>query len=115
MGGPGNIIENLVPIGFSLNRYKNDSIPKSFFIVATREEYQPKLSATKKDIVKLAGLQDDFISTRKYPEAKKIALSINASIQKWNISDARQFYLEVSQTFNPHYVQQLKLLEKEIY
>lgn len=115
VGGPGNIIENLVPIGFSLNRYKNDSIPKSFFVVAARDEYQPKLSTTKKDIVKLAGLQDDFISTRKYPEAKKIALSINASIQKWNISDARQFYLEVSQTFNPHYVQQLKLLEKEIY
>jgi hypothetical protein len=115
VGGPGNIIENLVPIGFSLNRYKNDSIPKSFFVLATRDEYQSKLSTSKKDMVKLLGLQDDFISTRKYPEAKKIAISINASIQKWDISDARQFYLKVSHAFNPQYVQQLKLLEKELY
>lgn len=115
VGGPGNIIENLVPIGLSLNRYKNDSIPKSFFVVATQDEYQSKLSTSKKDTVKLVGLQDDFISTRKYPEAKKIALSINASIQKWNISDARQFYMKVTQAFNPQYAQQLKLLEKEIY
>jgi hypothetical protein len=101
VGGPGNIIENLVPIGFSLNRYKNDSIPKSFFVDSNKDEYQSKLSISKKDLVKLVGLQDDFISTRKYPEAKKIALSINASIQKWNISDARHFYLKVSQAFNP--------------
>jgi len=31
VGAPGNIVENLVPIGFSLNRYKSDSIPKGFF------------------------------------------------------------------------------------
>lgn len=115
VGGPGNIIENLVPIGFSLNRYKNDSIPKSFFVEATRDEYQPKLSISKKDLVKLAGLQDDFISTRKYPEAKKIALSVNASIKKWNIGDARQFYLNVSQAFNPNYASLLKDIEKEVY
>ncbi len=115
VGGPGNIIENLVPIGFSLNRYKNDSIPKSFFVEATRDEYQPKLSISKKDLVKLAGLQDDFISTRKYPEAKKIALSVNASIKKWNISDAREFYLKVSHAFNPNYASLLKDIGKEVY
>lgn len=114
VGGPGNIIENLVPIGFSLNRYKNDSIPKSFFVVATQDEYLPKLSTSKTDLDKLIRLQNDFISTRKFPEAKKIALSINASIQKWNIIDARHFYLQVNQAFNPQYVQQLKLLEKEL-
>ena len=37
-GGPGNIIENLVPIGFSLNRYKSDSIPKGFFVTAKKHQ-----------------------------------------------------------------------------
>ena len=39
-GGPGNIIENLVPIGLSLNRYKSDSIPRSFFEVALNDDFK---------------------------------------------------------------------------
>ena len=81
--------------------------------MATQDEYQPKLSVSNRVLLKLAEIQDDFINSRKYPEAKKIALAINASIQKWNISDARQFYLKVSQAFNPHYVKQIELLKKE--
>jgi len=115
VGGPGNIIENLVPIGLSLNRYKNDSIPRSFFIVASKDEYISKLSISKKVLDRLTVLQDDFISSKRHPEAKKIAISINALILTWNISDARYFYLEVSQMYNPQYVTHLKLLEKEIY
>jgi len=115
VGGPGNIIENLVPIGFSLNRYKNDSIPRSFFVVASKDEYISKLSISKKELDGVIAIKDDFISSKRHPEAKKIALSINTSILKWNINDARYFYLQVSQIYNPQYVKQLKLLEKEIY
>ena len=47
-GGPGNIIENLVPIGLSLNRYKSDSIPRSFFEVALNEDFKRNFKAIKK-------------------------------------------------------------------
>ncbi len=115
VGGPGNIIENLVPIGLSLNRYKNDSIPRSFFTVAAQDEYLPALCVCKKDLEKILESKDDFINSKRHPEAKKMALSINAALKTWDISDAKQFYLRVSELFNPNYVQQLKLLEKEIY
>ena len=36
LGGPGNIEENLVPIGFSLNRYKGNSVPLGLFQMATK-------------------------------------------------------------------------------
>lgn len=34
VGGPGNLEENLVPIGYSLNRAKRDRIPSGLFVVA---------------------------------------------------------------------------------
>jgi hypothetical protein len=33
-GGPGNIIENLIPLNLSTNRYKSDKIPSGLFYVA---------------------------------------------------------------------------------
>ncbi len=38
IGGPGNIIENLVPLGQSLNRAKSNEIPSRLFEYATDEE-----------------------------------------------------------------------------
>ena len=34
-GGPGNIIENLIPLNFSTNRNKSDKIPSGLFYVAS--------------------------------------------------------------------------------
>lgn len=115
VGGPGNIIENLVPIGFSLNRYKNDSIPRGFFAVAAREKYAAMFAEFKKDIHVLADERDVFIKTKKNPSAKNIALSMNDLIRKWDVSEARKFYLEVSEFHNPRYAEQLTLLEQDVY
>ena len=34
-GGPGNIVENLIPLNLSTNRYKSDKIPSGLFYVAS--------------------------------------------------------------------------------
>lgn len=115
LGGPGNIIENLVPVGLSLNRYKNDSIPRAFFVVAAREEYQAMFSEFKRDIDVYASEQIDFIKTKKFPVAKKIAIAMNDQIRGWAVVDARRFYLEVNKRHNPRYAEHLKLLEQDIF
>ncbi len=104
VGGPGNIIENLVPIGFSLNRYKNDSIPRSLFEIAASNAYQSNFTDIQKEILKACKLEDQFIRTNTYPEAKELARKITGIVNAWpDLNQIKSFYLTVNERFNPSY------------
>jgi hypothetical protein len=102
IGGPGNIIENLIPIGLSLNRYKSNSIPKGFF-----------LEASKYPELKLLFSKDYFIEKTEFISGKDAiddALKINSKIWKWDDLDKiRIFYKSV---MNYHFPQYIKVIEK---
>lgn len=95
VGGPGNIAENLVPVGFSLNRYKGNAIPKGLFIVAN--EFDP-LSKFMRSVFLTS--KADFLNTA---EAKEAARKIGDVVNSWPIKDAREFYLNVMRHHHPNY------------
>jgi hypothetical protein len=106
VGGPGNIIENLVPIGFSLNRYKSDSIPRSFFEIAINENYKLYFQDFEKEIFKILKNDQMFIRKSDSPESTDLARKINDEISKWkDIEEVKKFYYEVNKKFNPDYVE----------
>lgn len=105
VGGPGNIIENLVPVGFSLNRYKSDSIPRSFFQVALESDFKDSLIGFQKDIIKILEDKSQFIRKSKSSKSNDLARQINAIISNWSdMRKIRKFYKEVNKKFNPEYV-----------
>ena len=105
VGGPGNIIENLVPVGFSLNRYKSDSIPRSFFQVALESDFKDSLIGFHKDIIKILEDKSQFIRKSKSPKSNDLARQINDVISNWSdMRKIRKFYQEVNKKFNPEYV-----------
>ena len=105
VGGPGNIIENLVPVGFGLNRYKSDSIPRSFFQVALESDFKDSLIDFQKDIIKILEDKSQFIRKSKSPKSNDLARQINAIISNWSdMRKIRKFYQEVNKKFNPEYV-----------
>lgn len=99
VGGPGNIKENLVPISFSLNRYKNNSIHKDFFLVA-EDFLNYNLKAETKKIVRG---NDGLINIKKnsvvYDEAKQI----NSKVWNKGIKVAKQFYGTIMEKNYPEY------------
>jgi hypothetical protein len=104
VGGPGNIVENLVPIGFSLNRYKNDSIPRSLFEVAASDAFKSNFTEILKEIIKISELNDEFVKTNIYPKAKEIARSITGIMNaSSDLNHIKAFYLAVNERFNPDY------------
>jgi hypothetical protein len=87
-GGPGNIIENLVPIGLGLNRYKSNKIPRGFFEEVEKHDQLKKLITMNHLPTK-----GDFISTK---QAIHDAFRINKAIAAWgSIKDIRAFYRAV--------------------
>lgn len=105
VGGPGNIIENLVPVGFSLNRYKSDSIPRSFFQVALENDFKDSLIGFHKDIIETLKDESQFIRKSKSPKSNDLAREINTKVCSWSdIKKIRRFYREVNNKFNPDYV-----------
>lgn len=102
VGGPGNIAENLVPVGFSLNRYKGNAIPKGVFLVAKEFE----------DLSKFVG--NNFLTSSKdfqnTAEAKDAARKICDVVNSWPINDARQFYLNVLGQHHPDYLEIIREL-----
>ena len=106
VGGPGNIIENLVPIGLSLNRYKSDSIPRSFFEVALNDDFKRNFKVFEKEILKLLKNNEKFISKKKYPNSIDLARKMNAVVSEWKKMDKiKKFYFEVNKKFNPEFVE----------
>ena len=95
--GPGNIIENLVPIGLSLNRYKSNSIPSGFFQVANSYK-------SLKSLVKVKHIdKSNFIRGDK--SAEEQAKKINQQILEWPIEEAKGFYKQVLKKHHPEYVE----------
>ena len=86
-GGPGNIIENLVPIGLSLNRYKSDSIPRSFFEVALNDDFKTIFKVFEKEILKLLKNNEKFFRKKDYPNSIDLAREMNAVVSKWKKMD----------------------------
>lgn len=104
-GGPGNIIENLVPIGFSLNRYKSDAIPRSFFEVASNDHFRSRFQDFEKEILKLLKNEQKFISKKDFPKSIELAREMNHEVSKWKeMDEIKKFYYEVNKQFNPEYV-----------
>ena len=104
-GGPGNIIENLVPIGFSLNRYKSDSIPRSFFETAIDENFKSHFKDYEKEILKVLNNDKKFISKKDSPKSIELAREMNIEVSKWDDMEVvKNFYYEVNKKFNPEYV-----------
>lgn len=99
-GGPGNIIENLVPISFNLNRYKSDSIPVGLFKHATN--FQELKKHVKNEWLDSS---DEFIRKKEYKSAKEACLAINEYIaDNWGMEEIKIFYKEVLRIHNPSYV-----------
>ena len=95
VGGPGNIIENLVPVGLSLNRYKSDAIPKGLFVVAKSNDRLKSYVDNQ-----YVSSSDSFIrSSHAKDAAKKIVDLVNT----WPINEARKFYLDVMHVHHPEY------------
>ena len=106
VGGPGNIIENLVPIGLSLNRYKSDSIPRSFFEVAISQDFKRNFKVFEKEILKLLKNNEKFILKKNHPNSIHLARTMNTLISEWKkMDEIKKFYLEVNKKFNPEYVE----------
>lgn len=99
-GGPGNIIENLVPIGFSLNRYKSDSIPKGFFIIAEQhKEFEKKIDKN------WLNCEHDFLKDKDYPTSKQVCLEINNIINdEWTMEKSKRFYRDILNYHDSKYV-----------
>jgi hypothetical protein len=98
-GGPGNIIENLVPIGFSLNRYKSDAVPRALFETAIK-----KGLASSSECRRLAASDDEFLWRKKHPLAIDEAKAITQCIAlEFSIEEARAFYGCVMQAYYPEY------------
>ena len=105
-GGPGNIIENLVPIGLSLNRYKSDSIPRSFFEVALNDDFKTNFKVFEKEILKLLKNNEKFIRKKDYPNSIDLAREMNAVVSEWKkMDEIKNFYFEVNKKFNPEYAE----------
>jgi hypothetical protein len=105
VGGPGNIKENLVPIGFSLNRYKNDSIPVDFFQVA-KLELNWNLTT---DTEKLLLANESLIKIKHRSAVRDEATRINTEVWNRGIQFARNFYGKIMQINYPEYYRIIKL------
>ncbi|MCK4662384.1 MAG: hypothetical protein KAT68_05935 [Bacteroidales bacterium] len=104
--GPGNIIENLVPIGLSLNRYKSNSVPIGLF----KEAYKCEdlKSFVLKDFLKS---KHKFLSKSKNRYVLDCATKINEYIARnYDISKAKDFYKSVLKYHVPEYVEIIESL-----
>jgi hypothetical protein len=104
--GPGNIIENLVPIGLSLNRYKSNSVPKGLFIIANK--CVELKTFVLKDFLKS---KDPFLKKSKYRYVIDCATKINEYIARnYDIAKAKDFYKSVLEYHDPKYVEIIESL-----
>ena len=80
-GGPGNIIENLIPIGPSINRRKSDSIPSKIYDLGNK--FGVKIPS------QIIIEHDRFYSSKK---EKELALKIIEKINDQSIDKIRSDY-----------------------
>ena len=102
-GGPGNIIENLVPIGLNLNRYKSNSIPKGLFIESINHN-------DLKAFVKNKYLESNNIIYFTERTAIDDAIKINNIVLNWkDLNKIKEFYKKVMENHHPEYT---KIIEE---
>ncbi|HEY9168951.1 MAG TPA: hypothetical protein VIN72_05660 [Lutibacter sp.] len=104
LGGPGNVIENIIPIGFGLNRYKSDSIPRGFFQVA-QEYFNQELQTELKNALKNS---DEYFSNSLKSNHSELAKKIIKKLhnkENYSIIEAKEFYKSVLKIHHPEYVQ----------
>ena len=95
-----------MPIGLSLNRYKSDSIPRSFFEVALNDDFKTNFKVFEKEILKLLKNNEKFIRKKDYPNSIDLAREMNAVVSEWKkMDEIKNFYFEVNKKFNPEYVE----------
>ena len=98
-GGPGNIIENLIPLNSSVNRGKSDSIPAGLFEEARKYPAiinHPDVLKIKSDYLSAErkySITEFFENAKARDLAKIIIRIINA--QDFNIDEAKSFYKHV--------------------
>ena len=90
LGGPGNIEENLVPVGLSLNRYKSNSVPSRVFRYSNLLDNLIKIN--KKCDVNIF-YNDD--------ESKSLAKNIISKINELDFHEIKKIYLDINKFHNP--------------
>ena len=93
LGGPGNIEENLVPVGLSLNRYKSNQVPSGLFNYAYLVSEDFRLRCSKIEIE-----QNKYYKDAK---SKGMAKIITAKINmKEELNEIRNIYREIKKFHN---------------
>ena len=96
-GGPGNIIENLIPLNFSTNRYKSDKIPSGLFYVASSNKKISNKVESKFFKEKYHKKQSFLTELEAKDDAKKITNVIKEILSfdeiKTFYNDVRKFHL----------------------
>ena len=105
VGGPGNIAENLVPVGFSLNRYKSNAIPKGLFYHANKNKELKKY--VKKEYLKEN--TPNYISKKDFKSSNEDARKIIDLVKKMSYNDSILFFKNVMGYHHPKYI---KLIEE---
>ena len=100
VGGPGNIAENLVPVGFSLNRYKSNAIPKGLFYHANKNKELKKY--VKKEYLKEK--TPNYISKVDFKGSNEDARKIIDLVKKMTYDDSILFFKNVLGYHHPKYI-----------
>lgn len=88
LGGPGNIEENLVPLGSGINRSKGNQVPSGLFYVAKEMDFYRGTLPKEKGHLKGAIWKD---------KARGIIQEVNST----GVDPARKFYEKVRITVYP--------------
>lgn len=105
-GGPGNILENLVPVGMSINRHKNNAVPKGLFETANQHN-QLKVYVLKEFL----DSKEDFLRATKYKRVIEYARKINEYIARnFDMKEAKSFYFCVLEKHLPLYAKIIESL-----
>lgn len=108
VNGPGNIIENLVPIGLGINRYKSDDVPIGFFLVAKEYGLSKMFNENYiKDINKLyitRKKKDDSDNEQKDGKFLEEARDIIEYVKnKYSVEDVKRFFRKILEYHYPEY------------
>ena len=99
VGGPGSIEENLIPLSFSVNRWKSNRIPSGLFYFAT--DFDEVKSVDSKFLNKSMCSHDIFYSDNDAIKDAKLIISIINSLELVRI---KLFYKSVRSFHFPNYV-----------
>jgi hypothetical protein len=97
VGGPGNIEENLAPVGLSINRRMSDDIPSAVFSVAHRCGYLAEANIEAQ--LAMADNPVMLSDQRSKDQARKLIAFVNQRC----LAEIRSFYKEVRKAHLPNF------------